>query len=54
MVATNPPTDDDFRSQRAERPGAIFPPQIIECIARGVSVQAERHDTEKLRRLPLF
>lgn len=54
LVATNPATGDDFRSQRAERPDAIFPPRNTECIARGVSVHADRRDSEKARRLPRF
>lgn len=54
LVATNPPTGDDFRSQRAERPSAIFPAGISECLARGLSVHSERKDSEKLRLLPRF
>ena len=54
LVATNPATGDDFRSQRAERPDAKFPPQINECVARGVSVHADRKDSDKARRLPRF
>ena len=54
LVISNPPTGDDFRSQRTERPTAIFPPGISECIARGISVHTERNDSEKLRRLPRF
>jgi hypothetical protein len=54
LVDSKPPTGDDFRSQRAERPNAIFPPGISECIARGISVHTERNDSEKLRRLPRF
>lgn len=54
LVASNPPTNDDFRSQRAERPAASFPIGISECLARGLSVHTERNDSEKLRRLPRF
>ena len=54
LVFTNPPAGDDFRSQRAERPDAVFPPRITECVARGVSVHTERKDSEKARRLPRF
>ena len=46
LVNSNPPTGDDFRSQRSERPTAIFPPTISECIARGISVHTERNDSE--------
>lgn len=54
LVASNPPTNSDFRSQRAERPAAVFPPGISECLARGLSVHTERNDSEKLRLLPRF
>ena len=36
LVRHNPPTDDDFRSQRAEKPQQHF--NVPECQARGVSV----------------
>ncbi len=36
LVRHNPPVDDDFRSQRAERPQRTFP--VPECQVRGVSV----------------
>lgn len=54
LVATNPPTADDFLSQRARRPSAIFPPGSSECLSRGLSVHTERKDSEKLWLLPLF
>ena len=38
LVHNNPPIDDDFRSQRAERPDRIFR-NITECQARGLSVR---------------
>jgi hypothetical protein len=45
--------DDDFRSQRAEKPNAVF--RVTECEARGVSVFADRRDAdERARRLPKF
>ena len=37
LVRNNPPTDDDFRSQRAERAER----NISECQARGLSVRTE-------------
>ena len=37
LVRNNPPTDDDFRSQRAEQPDRVFR-NISECQARGLSV----------------
>ena len=37
LVRHNPPVDDDFRSQRAERPDAMFR-EVTECQARGLSV----------------
>lgn len=54
LVASNPATDRDFRSQRAERPDAKFPPKIPECVARGLSVHGNRKDSEKARCLPRF
>lgn len=51
LVRTDPPTARDFRSQRAEKPDRIFP-GIDECQARGLSVHAERRDSERALRLP--
>ena len=34
LVRSNPPTDDDFRSQREERPDQVFH-DVTECRARG-------------------
>ena len=50
LVRSSPPTVDDFRSQRAEKPDAAF--QVTECQARGLSVFAERRDSEKALKLP--
>ena len=36
LVRHNPPIDDDFRSQRAEKPQQHF--EVPECTVRGVSV----------------
>lgn len=49
LVRTNPPTEIDFRSQREEKPDRVFPD---ECKARGLSVHADRRDSEKALRLP--
>ena len=51
LVRTDPPTEEDFESQRAEKPGGTFP-GIDECQARGLSVHTERGDSEKALRLP--
>jgi len=54
LVKTSPATLEDFRSQRAERPGAVFP-KITECQACGVSVFTERQDAvQKALLLPRF
>ena len=45
LVWHNPPVDDDFRSQRAEKPRARF--NTSECQARGLSVFSRRRDAEK-------
>jgi len=50
LVRNSPPTLEDFRSQRAEKPDATF--QVTECQARGLSVFAERRDSEKALKLP--
>jgi hypothetical protein len=50
LVRSNPPTVDDFKSQRAEKPRAVF--QVSECQARGLSVFAERRDSERALKLP--
>ena len=52
LVRNNPPTEDDFRSLRAERPLALF--SVSECLARGVSVYERQADCEKTRKLPRF
>lgn len=53
LVRTNPPTLDDFRSQRAEKPDAVFS-NVDECRARGLSVYANRADCEKTLKLSRF
>jgi hypothetical protein len=50
LVRTAPPTLDDFRSQREEKPDTIF--RVSECQARGLSVHVDRSDSEKATRLP--
>ncbi len=50
LVRNNPPTPDDFQSQRAEKPEAVF--HISECQARGLSVFAQRRDSERALKLP--
>lgn len=51
LVRSSPPTETDFRSQRAERPDSVFP-DVTECQARGLSVFAQRKDAEKRLRIP--
>ena len=50
LVRNDPPALDDFKSQRAEKPEAVF--QVSECQARGLSVFAERRDSERALKLP--
>lgn len=50
LTKTDPATLDDFWSQRAENPEVVF--QVPECQARGLSVFADRGDSEKARKLP--
>lgn len=52
LVRTDPPTPDDFRSQRQEKPDRKFP-GVTECQACGLSVFAEKRDAEaKALKLP--
>ena len=50
LVRGTPPTLDDFNSQRAEKPVDAF--QVSECQARGLSVFADRSDSERALKLP--
>jgi len=50
LARTDPPTLDDFQSQRAQKPTAVFR-NVTECQARGLSVFADRKDCEKLLKL---
>ena len=50
LVRTDPPSDDDFRSQRAEKPNVRF--GVDECRARGVSVYSEKDACAKQTKLP--
>jgi len=52
LVASMPPSDTDFQSQRAARPDATF--DVPECLARGLSVDTERSGIEKTAKLPRF
>lgn len=51
LVRTNPPTDRDFRSQRAEKPSHRFR-NVTECQARGLSVFTTRKDAARALKLP--
>ena len=51
LVCTDPPTDADFDSVRAEHPDRHpFRPALKECRARGLSVHATRASAEHCRR----
>ena len=52
VVSGDPPTDDDFRSQRSEKPRASF--NAPECLARGLSVYSDMRDAARLLKLPKF
>lgn len=51
VVRSDQPTEDDFRSQRAMKPNAVFQ-DVSECLARELSVFSDRRDGEKLLKLP--
>ena len=48
LVHNLSPINDDFRSQRAEKPTAQF--NVSECRARGLSVFTDRSDAERQTR----
>lgn len=52
LVRSDPPTADDFRSQRAEKPEASF--NVDECRVRGLSVFADRADCDRALKLRHF
>lgn len=47
-MRTDPPTEDDFQSQRAEYPEREFP-ESLDCQSRGVSVYRRRKDAVAVR-----
>ena len=51
LVRTYPPTADDFRSQRAEKPFQEFH-GVSECHAWGLSVFSRREDSQRAMKLP--
>ena len=51
LVRNRPPTEDDFRSQRAENPVRNFH-GISECQARGLSVHTKLGDSQNTLKLP--
>ena len=51
LVRNNPPTDGDFRSQRAENPHRVFR-RVTECQSRGLSVFADQRDAERQTEIP--
>ena len=51
LVRNWPPTDKDFRSQRAEKPDRQFG-GVTECRARGLSVHADPDASRNAAKLP--
>ena len=51
LVRSNPPTGDDLRSQRAERPHRVFR-RVTECQARGVMVRTNLAKEIEMMDLP--
>ena len=51
LVRNKPPTDGDFRSQRAENPHRVFR-RVTECQSRGMSVFADHRDAERQTEIP--
>lgn len=54
LVSSNPPTDADFDSWRAQNPRTPCPGGLCECRARGVSVHDDVQVSEKLKKLSKF
>ena len=52
LIETAQPKDNDFLSQRASNPDAVF--GVDECIARGVSVWVQQADVARLKKIPKF
>jgi len=52
LVSKFPPSDNDFDSQRALKPKAVF--SFSECDARGVSVWTKMEDVLHAKKLPKF
>ena len=52
LVRQNPPSDDDFRSQRALKPNNQF--RVPECQARGLSVFSQIKDARKQLKMPIL
>ena len=50
LVRNNPPTNEDFRSQRTDKPTARF--NVSECRARGLSIFADRRVAERVAKKP--
>lgn len=51
LVRTNQPSEDDFRSQRAEKPHNCFP-GASECMALGLSVYSDARGAKRAQRYP--
>ena len=51
LVSHNPPTEVDFKSQRAEHPNRTFR-NVSECQVRGLSVHSDVRASENILRLP--
>ena len=50
LVASLPPSEDDFRSFRSLNPASVV--GVLECQTRGLSVYTNADDAEKKRKLP--
>ena len=53
LVRNNPPTEEDFRSQRASNPDRVFR-NVNECQARGLSVRSGRRESIEYMKLRRF
>ena len=51
LVAHSPPTDEDFRSQRAEHPNRTFR-SVSECQASGLSIHTDIQASNNILKLP--
>ena len=55
LVKSNPPTEDDFKSNRVKNPGKPpYPDPVQECMSCGLSVFCDQGAAKRMLNLPKF